>query len=212
MFGERIWLGWFFCKSVSYVKSIPTHEKKIAVGKSGPHATFNLFFLGLGWPWVGEFDGFIIIFICFATQHNVVWYIANTVIASTLIIPSRVRRRTNTDASQAQSTKEGGFEQRPPRLVLYFIYHRGTAVLFFGRNVSDLTELSTIDHWNWGATQPLHIVSTIVQRRHLGRGEPTYFIKSHFCVRDVGKKMYPHPGGDISHAPTRDGNVCTYIN
>ena len=33
------------------------------VGKSGPNATFNLFFLGLGWPWVGEFVGFVIIFI-----------------------------------------------------------------------------------------------------------------------------------------------------
>ena len=27
----------------------------------------SYFFFGLGWPWVGEFDGFIIIFICFPT-------------------------------------------------------------------------------------------------------------------------------------------------
>ena len=33
---------------------------------------FNLFFLGLSWPWVGEFDGFIVILICFPTQHNLV--------------------------------------------------------------------------------------------------------------------------------------------
>ena len=49
-------------QSVSYMKSIPTHEKLFAEGKSGPNATFNLVFLGLGWPWVGEFDGFIIMF------------------------------------------------------------------------------------------------------------------------------------------------------
>ena len=41
------------------MKSIPTHEKIFAVGKSGPNATFNLFFGALCWPWVGEFVGFI---------------------------------------------------------------------------------------------------------------------------------------------------------
>ena len=33
---------------------------------------FNLIFLGLGWPWVGEFVGFITVFMCFSTQHNLV--------------------------------------------------------------------------------------------------------------------------------------------
>ena len=44
------------------------------MGKSGPNTTFNLIFLGLalGWPWVGEFDGFMIILISFPTQHNLV--------------------------------------------------------------------------------------------------------------------------------------------
>ena len=44
------------------------------MGKSGPNATFNLIFRGLGWPWVGEFVGFIIVFtyIFFLTQHNLV--------------------------------------------------------------------------------------------------------------------------------------------
>ena len=42
------------------------------MGKSGPNATFNLFFLGLGWPWGREFVGFII-FTCFPTQHNLVY-------------------------------------------------------------------------------------------------------------------------------------------
>ena len=53
-------------------KSQPTKKKK-AVAKSGPNATFNLFFLGLGWPRVGEFVGFIMAFICFTTQHNLVY-------------------------------------------------------------------------------------------------------------------------------------------
>ena len=41
--------------------------------KSGPNATFNLTFLGLGWPWVGEFDGFITLFTCFPTQQNLAY-------------------------------------------------------------------------------------------------------------------------------------------
>ena len=48
-------------------------KNSFAVGKSGPNATFNLIFLGLGWPWVGEFDGFIVIFVCFPTQQNLVY-------------------------------------------------------------------------------------------------------------------------------------------
>ena len=43
------------------------------MGKSGPNATFNLIFLGLGWPWVGEFVAFIIIFTRFPTQQNLVY-------------------------------------------------------------------------------------------------------------------------------------------
>ena len=38
-----------FLQSVSYIKPILTLQKLLAVGKSGPNATFNLFFLG----WVG---------------------------------------------------------------------------------------------------------------------------------------------------------------
>ena len=29
---------------------MPTHGKKNAVGKSGPDATFNVNFIGFGWP------------------------------------------------------------------------------------------------------------------------------------------------------------------
>ena len=56
----------------SVLTPIPTHEKSFAVGKSGPIATFNLIFLGLGWPWVGGFVGFKRIIICFPTQQNLV--------------------------------------------------------------------------------------------------------------------------------------------
>ena len=40
--------------------------------KVAQNATFNLFFLGLDWPWVGEFVGFILIFTCFPTQQHLV--------------------------------------------------------------------------------------------------------------------------------------------
>ena len=45
-------VGLRLSSSVSYVKSIPTHEKLLAVGtkKWTQNATFNLVFLGLGWP------------------------------------------------------------------------------------------------------------------------------------------------------------------
>ena len=52
------------------MKPAPTHEKLFAVGKSGPIATFNLFFLGLGGPRIGEFVGFIIIFISFPIRQH----------------------------------------------------------------------------------------------------------------------------------------------
>ena len=75
VFAENL-VGLGFLLSVSYrykyVKSIPTHEKLIAVGKRGPNASSNQFFLGLGWSWVGEFVVFILICICFPTQQNLV--------------------------------------------------------------------------------------------------------------------------------------------
>ena len=69
---RRIWLGWVSCSLFSYIKSIATLEKIFAVEKSGPNAAFNLFFLGLGWPWVGGLVGFIVIFLCFPTEQNLV--------------------------------------------------------------------------------------------------------------------------------------------
>ena len=67
---RRIWLGQVSCS----IKPILTHDKWFAVGKIGPNATFNRIFVGLGWPWVGEIDGFLIRLICF---HRI-WYIAST--------------------------------------------------------------------------------------------------------------------------------------
>ena len=59
VFAENFgWVG-FLVVCLLY-KTIPTHERFFPIGKSGPNATFNLNFLGLGWPWVGEFVGFTI--------------------------------------------------------------------------------------------------------------------------------------------------------
>ena len=49
---RSLWLGWV-SRSLCPIKNIFC-GKKVA-----PNATFNLFFLGWGWPWVGEFVGFI---------------------------------------------------------------------------------------------------------------------------------------------------------
>ena len=55
-------------------QSLSNPREIITVGKSGPaDATVDPTFLGLGWPWVGEFDGVIIIFICSPTQQNLVY-------------------------------------------------------------------------------------------------------------------------------------------
>ena len=56
-------VGLSFLRSASYIKIKSQRTKKLfAVGKSGPNASFNLFFLGLCWPWNG-FVGFKIIFV-----------------------------------------------------------------------------------------------------------------------------------------------------
>ena len=71
VFAENL-VGLGFLYSVSYIKSIPAHEKIFAVGKSCPISTLNLIFLGLGCAWVGEFVGFRIIFTCFPHKQNLV--------------------------------------------------------------------------------------------------------------------------------------------
>ena len=74
VFAESL-VGLGFMWSVFYIKPMPTHEKIFLLWKkkSGPIATFNQIFLGFGWPWVGEFVGFIITFTCFPTQQNLVY-------------------------------------------------------------------------------------------------------------------------------------------
>ena len=57
MYGE---FGWVRFLVVCFLyKSIPTHVKMFVAGKSGPNAIFDLIFIGLRWPGVGEFVGFI---------------------------------------------------------------------------------------------------------------------------------------------------------
>ena len=89
VFPESNLVGLSFLYSVSYIKSIPTHEKLFAIGKSGPIATFNLLFLELGWPWVGEFVGFVLKFKCFPTQHKLVYrkhrYATVTVVVAVIV-------------------------------------------------------------------------------------------------------------------------------
>ena len=63
------------------------------MGKAGPNATFNLFFLGLGWPWVGEFVGFIIVFDMFNVGQNVVTIGSRVVVLTWDVGPLRMSRR-----------------------------------------------------------------------------------------------------------------------
>ena len=69
MFAENLF-GLGFLQSVSYMKPVPTHEKIFAVGKKWPKCHFKPNFSWVGWPWDGEFVGFIVIFACFPTQQN----------------------------------------------------------------------------------------------------------------------------------------------
>ena len=71
--------GDFFCLVrflvVCFLRKTNPDPRKIKLlwEKRGPNATFNLVFLGLGWPWVGEIRRFgKIIFPCFPTQQNLV--------------------------------------------------------------------------------------------------------------------------------------------
>ena len=65
---RRIWLSQVYCSlfPTRYIKSIPTHEKMFAVVNSGPNANLPNF------SWVGEFVDFIIMFVCFPAQQNLV--------------------------------------------------------------------------------------------------------------------------------------------
>ena len=72
VFAENL-AGLGFLQSVLLYKTDPNPRKVHFCGKKWPpNATFNLVFLGLGWPWAGEFIGFIIFCLCFPTQQNLV--------------------------------------------------------------------------------------------------------------------------------------------
>ena len=66
--------GWVRFLAVYFPHKTNPNPRKIYMlwEKVALNATFNLFFLGLGWPWVGEFDGFIIMLMLLPTQQNLV--------------------------------------------------------------------------------------------------------------------------------------------
>ena len=61
--GEFVWVR--FPVVCFLYKTNLNPRKNICCGKK-----WSLFFLGLGWPWVGEFDSFIITFVLFPTLQN----------------------------------------------------------------------------------------------------------------------------------------------
>ena len=84
--GEMPWLGrhqgvcgecgWVRLLAVCFLyKTNPNPQKISYCGKNvAQMPLLNLIFLGLGWPWVGEFVGFIKYLHAF--QPNIIWYIA----------------------------------------------------------------------------------------------------------------------------------------
>ena len=71
--GEFVFVG-VSCSLFPLQNQIPTHEKVcLLCGKKWPQMPFfNLIFLGLGWPWVREFVGFIVMFtgMCFPIRSK----------------------------------------------------------------------------------------------------------------------------------------------
>ena len=64
VFAEKFgWVGFVVVCFPYKINPKPT-KRYLLWEKSGPNATFNLIFLGLGCPWVGDFVGFIKIFKC----------------------------------------------------------------------------------------------------------------------------------------------------
>ena len=76
--------------------------------KVPPNSTFNLIILGLGWSWVGEFDGFIITFTSFPTQQNLLNR-KNTLVTGNAYSTGRSwQTGSNTAAAAATVTAWGG--------------------------------------------------------------------------------------------------------
>lgn len=72
--GEN-WLGWVTSSlfPIHHQSLTPTKKTFCCGKKVAQNASFNHILLVLGRPWGGEFVGFAIIFICFPTQHNLVY-------------------------------------------------------------------------------------------------------------------------------------------
>ena len=72
--GEFCWVEFlavcFLCKTNPNPRTNICCGTKVAFVSQTP--LFTYFFLGLGWPWVGEFDGFVTIVACFPTHQNLV--------------------------------------------------------------------------------------------------------------------------------------------
>ena len=69
--------GWVRFLVVGFLrKTNPNPRKNYLLWEKVAQAPLlNLIFLGLGWPWVGEFVGFMTIFTCFPTY--IIWYTKN---------------------------------------------------------------------------------------------------------------------------------------
>ena len=75
---RRSWLVWVSCSLFLYINRSQLTKNRLLWEKSCLNATFNLIFLVLGWPWVGDLVGFMTMFTCFPTEHILV--IANTLL------------------------------------------------------------------------------------------------------------------------------------
>ena len=87
VFCDEFGWGGFLVVCFRY-KISPNQENNICCGeKGGPNATFNLFFLGLGWPWgwgVRRFHDARSIFSSkYVFEPSILCYVSNTLIVST---------------------------------------------------------------------------------------------------------------------------------
>ena len=71
VFAENL-VGAGFLYSVSYINQSQPTKKYLLWEKVAKMPLLTYFFLGLGWPWLGEFVGFIVILICFPSRHSLV--------------------------------------------------------------------------------------------------------------------------------------------
>ena len=70
---RRMWLGWASCSLFPTLNQSQPTKKRFLWEKVTQMPLLTYYFLRLGWPWVGEFVGFMIIVTCFPTQQNLVY-------------------------------------------------------------------------------------------------------------------------------------------